>query len=197
MGSCGAGGILAGLAGAAEDCGHFGGLGFGKFGAGALAVLLPGQDGLFDLEGIFRGDGDELAGDFDAVVMDGWGDAAEGVRGDPHDFGEVEVGSAELVEPPNELVGVGAAEAEVLPAEVFPGEAEGFVGALLTDGFQALGLGGGALVGDEAEGLPSAEPVSEVQALAVAGCGQRKGVLGHADPPENRLDPSGFSKWFC
>jgi len=119
VGSCGAGGILAGLAGAAEDGGHFGGLGFGKFGAGALAVLLPGQDGLFDLEGIFGGDGDELAGDFDAVVMDGWGDAAEGVRGDPHDFGEVEVGSAELVESPDELIGVGAAEAE------------GFVGALL------------------------------------------------------------------
>ena len=74
---------------------------------------------------------------------------------------------------------------------------QGFVGALLEDGFQALGLGGGALVGDEAEGLSSAEPVSEVQALAVAGCGQRNGVLRDADPPENRLDPSGFSRWFC
>ena len=63
--------------------------------------------------------------------MDGWGDAAEGVRGDPHEFGEVEVGSTELVEPADELIGVGAAEAEVLPAEVFPGEAEGFVGGLL------------------------------------------------------------------
>jgi len=44
---------------AGED-GSVGGLGFGKFSAGALAVLLPGQDGLFDLEGIFGGDGDEL-----------------------------------------------------------------------------------------------------------------------------------------
>jgi len=49
----------------------------------------------------------------------------------------------------------------------------------------------------EAEGLSSAEPVSQVQALLVAGCGRRNGVLGHADPPENRLDPSGSSKWFC
>jgi hypothetical protein len=54
--------------------------------------------------------------------MDGGGDAAEGVRGDPHEFGEVEVGSTELVGAPNELVGEGAAEAE------------GFVGALLADG---------------------------------------------------------------
>jgi hypothetical protein len=43
----------------------------------------------------------------------------------------------------------------------------------------------------------SAEPVSEVQALPVAGCGQRNGVLRDADPPGNRLGPSGFSKWFC
>ena len=73
---------------------------------------------------------------------------------------------------------------------------QGFVSALLADGFQALGLGGGALVGDEAEGLPSAERVSQIQALPVAGCGQRNGVLRDADPPENRLGPSGFSKWF-
>jgi hypothetical protein len=33
--------------------------------------------------------------------------------------------------------------------------------------------------------------------LPVAGCGRRNGVLGHADPPENRLGTSGFSKWFC
>ena len=56
---------------------------------------------------------------------------------------------------PDELIGVGAAEAE------------GFVGALLADGFQALGLGGGALVGDEAEGLFSAEPGSQIHALPV------------------------------
>jgi hypothetical protein len=49
----------------------------------------------------------------------------------------------------------------------------------------------------EAEGLPSAEPVSQIQALPVAGCGQRNGVLRDADPPGNRLGPGGFSKWFC
>ena len=74
---------------------------------------------------------------------------------------------------------------------------QGFAGALLADGFQALGLGGGALVGDKAEGWPSAEPVSQIQALPVAGCGQRNGVLRHADPRENRLGPGGFSKRFC
>jgi len=74
---------------------------------------------------------------------------------------------------------------------------QGFVGALLADGFQALGMGAGALVGDEAEGLPSAEPVSQIQGLPVAGCGQRNGVLRDADRRENRLGTSGFSRWFC
>jgi len=81
---------------------------------GALLVALGMVFGLDAL--LFRAG---LAGDFDGVVVHGWGEAAEGVRGDPHDFGEVEVGSAELVESPDELIGVGAAEAE------------GFAGALL------------------------------------------------------------------
>ena len=79
-----------------------------------LGALLVALGMVFGLEALLFRAG--LAGDFDGVVVHGWGDAAEGVRGDPHDFGEVEVGSAELVEPPNELVGVGAAQAEVLPA---------------------------------------------------------------------------------
>jgi len=74
---------------------------------------------------------------------------------------------------------------------------QGFAGALQADGFQAPGLGGAELVGDEAEGWPSAEPVSQIQGLPAAGCGQRNGVLRDADRRENRLDPSGFSKWFC
>ena len=74
---------------------------------------------------------------------------------------------------------------------------QGFVGALLADGFQAPGLGGAELVGDEAEGWPSAEPVSQIQGLPVAGCGQRNGVLRDGDRREDRLYPSGFSKWLC
>ena len=65
----------------------------------------------------------------------------------------------------------------------------GVMGTSSPDGL--IGVGGA-----EAEGLPSAEPVSQIQALPVAGCGQRNGVLAHADRRENRLDPGGFSKWF-
>jgi len=164
----------------AEEDGSVGGLGFGEFSAGALGVLLPGQDGLFDLEGIFEGDGDELAGDFDGVVMDGRGDAAQGVRGDPHEFSEVEVGSAELVEPPDELIGVGAAEAE------------GFAGALLAlcrASFPDPGIAGGWV--RPAERCPagrrsSRKPLGSKRFFQVVLL-KLKGFCR-----SNRLDPSGF-----
>jgi len=91
--------------------------------------------------------------------MDDGGDAAEGVRGDPHEFGEVEVGRTELVELPDELIGVGAAEAE------------GFAGALLADGLL------GAASGKVSWGMPILAKTAWIQAVFRRGFVETKGFL--------------------
>lgn len=46
-------------------------------------------------------------------------------------------------------------------AEIFPSQVEEFIGGGVTDAAEALGLGGGAMVGDHAECLGTAHPGAE------------------------------------
>jgi hypothetical protein len=51
----------------------------------------------------------------------------------------------------NLAVGVNPADAGMLPAELLPGEPELLVLAAIANGFQALGVGSRAAVGDQTE----------------------------------------------
>ena len=91
----------------------------------------------------------------------------------------------------NNLVGVRAAGAGMLLAELIPGEVQGFVKTVFTDAGQALGLGRRAVVRNEAEGLSPADPGPQVE------CGERMGGrIGSGSIihvfPHDRLDPSGL-----
>jgi hypothetical protein len=51
---------------------------------------------------------------------------AVGLGRDPDDFGDAEIGGSEFLEPADDLVGVRAAGAGMLLAELIPGEVQGF-----------------------------------------------------------------------
>ena len=111
-----------------------------------------------DFGGVGWIDGDGLALDFDGVAFDAMGDAAIGFGRQAGESGESEVSGAELGELLDEAVGGSAAEAEVTVAELFPGEPEGFVHAVLFELLEALGLVFGTFVGDHGERLLPADP---------------------------------------
>src|ERR1035437_2268894 len=69
---------------------------------------------------------------------------------------------AELLQAMNLPVRADAAHAGVLRAELLPGETELLVLAAIANGFQALGVGGRAAVGDQAERLMAPQPGAQV-----------------------------------
>ena len=69
---------------------------------------------------------------------------------------------AELLQVMNLPVRADAAHAGVLPAELLPGEAEPLILAAIANGFQALGVGSRAAVGDQAERLMAPQPGAQV-----------------------------------
>jgi hypothetical protein len=95
---------------------------------------------------------------------------AVGLGRDPDDFEDAEIGGSEFLEPANDLVGVRAAGAGMLLAELIPGEVQGFVEAIFADAGQALGLRSRAVVRNEAQGLSPADPGAQVE------CGDRINV---------------------
>ena len=110
-------------------------------------------------------DGDGLAAGLDGFPLQGGLHGAVGLGRDPDDLGEAEIGGSELLEPANDLVGVCAAGAGMLLAELIPGEVQGFVKTVFADAGQALGLGRRAVVRDEAEGLSPADPGPQVEVV--------------------------------
>ncbi len=104
-------------------------------------------DGLTDSGGVFRSDRNGLAAELDGFPLHYGLHRAVGLGRDPDDFGEAEIGGSELLEPANNLVGVRAAGAGMLLAELLPGEVQGFVKTVFADAGQALGLGRRAVGG--------------------------------------------------
>src|SRR3974377_566272 len=62
---------------------------------------------------------------------------------------------------------VNAAPSGVPGAELLPGQAEWFVHTAVANGLQALGIGGRAAVGDQAERLMASQPGAQVHHLFV------------------------------
>jgi hypothetical protein len=91
------------------------------------------------------------------------GDPLEGFGRDASDFGEAEVGVAELIVLLDEMIGMAAADAGVFGAEFVPGEAEGIEHAGVADLLEALGAGCGATAGDGGEGILETGPGAEVE----------------------------------
>ena len=116
--------------------------------------------------GIFGNEREFFAIDFEGVGAvagnDATGDLPEGLGRDAGDFGEAEVRVAELIVLLDEVIGVAAAEAGAIGAELVPGEAEVIEDAGIADVFETLGAGGGATAGDGGEGVLEASPGAEI-----------------------------------
>ena len=126
--------------------------------AGFVAFLAHLLNGGADAGGIGESQFDLLAVDGDGVALHFGGDLAVGFGGDAGDLREAEVIIAELVELADEGVGALATHAGMLQAEFLPGESESFIDAGLFDFLEGGGLGGGALAGDDGEGLLASDP---------------------------------------
>src|ERR1035438_4906706 len=114
-----------------------------------------------DAGGVFGGDIDEFALDFELLGLDAGRDLAVGLGRDADDFGEAEVGFAELFQVLNQGINAGAAEAGVFVAELIPSEMEQFISMSFADAAETVDLRGGAVIGDEAKGLSAAHPRAE------------------------------------
>jgi len=114
-----------------------------------------------DAAGVFRRKGNGTSVELDPVLPNSVGDEAVGFRRDADDLAQVEVVGTELVEVLNEPVSLGPAEAEVAGTEVRPIRGPCPKELVVANLAEALDVGGRAAAGDEAECLPSAEPVTE------------------------------------
>src|ERR1035437_6329152 len=135
------------------------------FRAGAGLGLRLGAhrlEGGGDLAAVLADQRDAFAIALDALVRDRPGDQPVGRLRDWHHVGEAEVIPAELLQAMNLPVGVNPADAGMLPAELLPGEPELLVLAAIANGFQALGVGSRAAVGDQTEGLMAPQPGAQV-----------------------------------
>lgn len=186
-----AGGEAGGDAAEVGEPGIEAGLEAGDFRRGEGVDVLPGLaelgaevvDGFADAGGIFGDDGDPIAGDFEAVVMDLGLEMAVGFRREGDDVGELEVDVAELLAVADDGFDALVGEAGVLEAELFPGEAEEFVVAGLPDLFEGPGLLGGGFEGESAEGLAASDGGAEGDDLGevVGGVFHKKGCNFPAD----------------
>jgi len=111
---------------------------------------------------VFRSERNFLAVHFQNVTIDMRGDLAVGSGRDASDFGEAEVGVAELIVLLDEVIGVAAADAGVGGAELVPSEAKVIEDVGVADLFEALGAGRGATAGDGGEGILETGPGAEV-----------------------------------
>src|SRR5690348_6716396 len=94
--------------------------------------------------GIFRNERQLLAIYFESVDLDVTGDLLKGFGRDAGDFREAEVRVAELSILLDEVIRMAPAEAGIVGAELFPGEAEVIEHAGVADVFEALSAGRGA-----------------------------------------------------
>jgi hypothetical protein len=117
-----------------------------------------GVNGGADFGSVFGGDLKLFAIEVQAAVFDAIGDAAIGGGANAGELGDMEVALAELVETANEVVGLGTADAEVALGVLVPGEAKRLKGAGIAGLFEAVGLSGGTMAGDDGEGLLVAGP---------------------------------------
>jgi hypothetical protein len=101
-------------------------------------------------------------------------DGAVSLGRDAHDLGETEVFGAEFIEALNQLVRKRAADAEVVTAEVLPGEAEGLVQRTVADLFETRRLLRRAAVAHEPEGLAFTDPGAEFDRREFVHDGSRK-----------------------
>ena len=125
-------------------------------------LVAEGLDGGAEARRIFRSERNFLALDLEGVGIDMGGDFAEGFGGDAGDFGEAKVGVAELLVLLDEVIGVAAADAGVLGAELVPGEAEVVEHVGVADLLEALGAGRGATTADGGEGFLETGPGAEI-----------------------------------
>ena len=121
-----------------------------------------GLNGGANPAGIGGGEGEFLAIDLDGFAVDVGGNLAIGAGRDTGDFGEAEVGVAELGVLADEAIGVRTADAGILFAEFLPGEAEVIEHLGIANLFEALSAGGGAIAGEDGEGLLEADPGTEI-----------------------------------
>ena len=124
---------------------------------GGTSAIAQRLNGGANADGVGRGERELLAIDVDGFAVDMGGDLAVGAGGDAGDFGEAEVGIAEL--------GVLAADAGVILAELVPGEAEVVEHFGIADLAEALGAGGRATAGNDGEGLLEPDPGAEVDSF--------------------------------
>jgi len=135
-----------------------------EFLAGFLKVGAKSLDGGANAGGVFRDDGDELAGDIEGFASDDLGrDPAIELGRDMSNLREAEVDGAEFLIIVNDGFRAGPVETEVLVAELLPRKTKTFVGAGFADGADAFGLGGRTLVGDKAERLTAANPCRGIE----------------------------------
>jgi hypothetical protein len=122
-------------------------------------------DGGADLGSIFRNQRELLALEFEDVAAVAGnhvtGDLLEGFGRDAGDFGEAEIGVAELIVLQDEVIGVAATDVSVVVAELFPGEAEVIEHVGIADLFEARGAGG-ATADDDGEGILETGPGAEI-----------------------------------
>ena len=130
-------------------------------------LVAEGLDGGAEARRIFRSERNFLALDLEGVVIDMRGDFAEGFGRDSGDFGEAEVGVAELLVLLDEVIGVAAADAGVVGAELVPGETEVVEHVGVADLLEALGAGRGATAADGGEGILETRPGAEIALLFV------------------------------
>lgn len=114
------------------------------------------------LGGIFRDELEMLAIDIDRVAIDVTGDLLKGFGRDADDFGEPEVEVAKAIVLADEVIGVAVADAGIVVAELFPGEAEVIEHAGVAHLLEALSASRGATAGDGGKGVLEAGPGAEI-----------------------------------
>ena len=128
-------------------------------GAGAMAQRLNGGA---NAAGVGGGEREFFAVDFDGFTVDVSGDLPEGAGGNARDFREPEVGVAELGVLTDETIGMRPADAGILFTEFLPRQAEVIEHLGITNLLETLGAGGGAIAGEDGEGLLEADPGAEI-----------------------------------
>jgi hypothetical protein len=145
-------------------------------GGGRMAHLVAQRlDGGANLGGVFGDERELLTFDFEdvgAVVQSQMtGDLLEGFGRDPGHFGETEIRVAEVPILLDEVIGVAAAEAGVLGAELVPGETEVIEEARFAHLLEARGAGCRATAADGGEGILETGPGAEIlMFFAIHGC---------------------------
>jgi hypothetical protein len=154
--------LVGGSTGAAGDGGDAGVHGDGGGGTARRWGEEP-IDRIAEFGSVFGDEADDFAIDHETVLADGGFDVEVLAWGNTDELGEFEVYGAEAVEEGDEVVGVAAAETEVLIAELAPRVGEGLVELVFADAANELDLGGGTASADGGEGTAFAEQDAEFE----------------------------------